>query len=387
MKRTRRHQSGHVFRHRRKWYLRYRDDVLTQDGTVERVQHCRSLGDAVGLNGLTRSQAEGLADEFLRPINDGTHTPASTMTLNRFIEHVYLPDVENHCQVSTYRDYKNKWLRYVKPRGELTLRDFKTLQAEQMLRDIASAEDLSATTLRHIKNFLSGVFRYAHRIGILNGANPMREVKIPKARPAGETYAYSLDEIIRMLAVVPEPAATVMATAGFTGVSKGELRGLLLENYDGTTIRVTGAVWRSQVKETKNRHRKGTIPVIAPLARLLDRHIALCGRSSGFIFANAAGKPMNLDTLAANVIRPALAKAGVGWHGWHAFRRGLATNLHRLGAASKSIQQILRHSNISTTMNIYVKSDVDDATAAMKKLEAICATTVQPHIASTVHVM
>jgi len=32
------------------------------------------------------------------------------------------------------------------------------------------------------------------------------------------------------------------------------------------------------------------------------------------------------------------------WHGWHAFRRGLATNLHALGVDDKTIQAILRHS-------------------------------------------
>ena len=44
------------------------------------------------------------------------------------------------------------------------------------------------------------------------------------------------------------------------------------------------------------------------------------------------------------------------WHGWHAFRRGLATNLHALGVDDKTIQAILRHSNVSLTMNVHVKS-------------------------------
>ena len=57
-----------------------------------------------------------------------------------------------------------------------------------------------------------------------------------------------------------------------------------------------------------------------------------------------------------DVIRPALQKANPAWHGWHAFRRGLATNLHRLGVSDKVIQQILRHATVSTTMNIYVKT-------------------------------
>ena len=34
------------------------------------------------------------------------------------------------------------------------------------------------------------------------------------------------------------------------------------------------------------------------------------------------------------------------WHSWHSFRRGLATNLHALGVDRKTIQAILRHSNV-----------------------------------------
>jgi integrase len=68
----------------------------------------------------------------------------------------------------------------------------------------------------------------------------------------------------------------------------------------------------------------------------------------------------------------------MSWHGWHAFRRGLATNLHGLGVPDKVIQQILRHANITTTMNIYVKTVSVDAANAIRILEAMCATTVQP---------
>jgi integrase len=47
-----------------------------------------------------------------------------------------------------------------------------------------------------------------------------------------------------------------------------------------------------------------------------------------------------------------------------------------MGVPDKVIQQILRHANVTTTMNIYVKMVSQDATAAMKTLEANCATTV-----------
>jgi integrase len=51
----------------------------------------------------------------------------------------------------------------------------------------------------------------------------------------------------------------------------------------------------------------------------------------------------------------------------------MATNLNRLGVPDKVIQQILRHANVTTTMNIYVKMVSEDATAAVKTLEANCA--------------
>jgi len=62
------------------------------------------------------------------------------------------------------------------------------------------------------------------------------------------------------------------------------------------------------------------------------------------IFQAGNGQPLNLDNLARRVIAP-VAK----WHGWHGFRRGLATNLHALGVDDKTIQAILRHSNIGNT--------------------------------------
>lgn len=57
------------------------------------------------------------------------------------------------------------------------------------------------------------------------------------------------------------------------------------------------------------------------------------------------------------------------WFGWHAFRRGLGTNLKRLGVDLKTIQDILRHAHISTTADIYVKEVPEDAVAAMQLLE------------------
>jgi integrase len=86
------------------------------------------------------------------------------------------------------------------------------------------------------------------------------------------------------------------------------------------------------------------------------------------MFANTRGKPLALDWLYQTNMKDVLRYAGVTWTGWHAFRRGLASNLNRLGVDDSIIQGILRHSTVSVTQNHYIKTARPDTIAAMRKL-------------------
>lgn len=57
------------------------------------------------------------------------------------------------------------------------------------------------------------------------------------------------------------------------------------------------------------------------------------------------------------------------WYGSHAARRGLGSNLYRMGVPDMVIQRILRHENVSTTATYYIKTAADDVRSAMAKLE------------------
>ena len=71
-----------------------------------------------------------------------------------------------------------------------------------------------------------------------------------------------------------------------------------------------------------------------------------------------------------------LKRAGICWHGWHGFRRRLASNLNRLGVDDSVIQGILRHSTVATTQNHYIKTASPEAVAAMRQLSnaLMCST-------------
>ena len=215
---------------------------------------------------------------------------------------------------------------------------------------------------------------------------------------AGE-YA-SLDEINVILAVLPEPASTAFAVAAYMGLRHGEIQGLLWENYRDGEMFVSRSIWNGRISEPKTRKGRAPVPVIRQLAERLEMHRLRCGNpQTGPIFANALGKPLALGSLVNRVILPALNRCEVcrkrevdhqkadhafkrdesipTWRGWHAARRGLESNLYRLGVPDIVIQRILRHANVSTTATYYIKTAADDVRDAMTKLENRIAESAQ----------
>ncbi|HEV3482279.1 MAG TPA: tyrosine-type recombinase/integrase [Candidatus Acidoferrales bacterium] len=381
-------QSGYVFHRYGSWFVRYYDT----DSTGARKQVCEKLKVAYGGEYTTKRSVQPFVAELLAPLNSGLLNPQSTMPVTEFVERIYLPEyVEKTLRPASLKQYRDVWNNHLKPRmGALTLRGFRTIHGEQMLAQIATQAKLGRSSLRHCKAFLSGAFKQAKRLGILDSVNPIQDVSIPRVAESEEdTYAYSLAEIKTMLARLPEPARTVVYTAAFSGLRKSELLGLCWQDFDGNQLTVRRSVWNGTVNEPKTRRSKAPIPVVEQLAEALEAHRERAGilAQPGLpIFQAGNSQPLNLDNLARRVIGPSIErckKCGkmesehlpeshmyeldrtIEWHGWHAFRRGLATNLHALGVEDKTIQAILRHSNLGLTMNVYVKSVSESQVNAM----------------------
>jgi hypothetical protein len=65
-----------------------------------------------------------------------------------------------------------------------------------------------------------------------------------------------------------------------------------------------------------------------------------------------------------------LEEAEMAWHGYHAFRRGLATDLRALNVDDLTIMEILRHSDVAVTRASYIKRVSAKSVEAMGRLEA-----------------
>jgi hypothetical protein len=159
-------------------------------------------------------------------------------------------------------------------------------------------------------------------------------------------------------------------------------------------------VVQGMIGEPKTHSSLAPVPVIRQLAQRLEMHRLRSGNpQSGPIFANSLGKPLALRWVLLTQILPAIEVCVCGkpkthldhvqgeprydtehhyqhdprkpeWHGFHACRRGLPTNLFRLGIPAKAIQLILRHSDVSVTNKCYILPIERDAREAMTKFES-----------------
>jgi integrase len=362
-------QKGQLSKRFKAWHVRYYGWSVGPDGARVWREKSKVLGRTNEYP--KRSDIEPVFREFMDEINFIQHDQTANMAT--FVEKVYLPsDAVMSLAESTRSEYQGLWNRYLKNAvGGETLASFRPVAAAHLLQSLVKEHDLSKHTSAHVKAFLSGVFTFARNQGYFDGANPITGVKLPRTKSRPETYAYDLQEeraIMDLLELMPRAAIAVASWAGF---SRGEIQGLRWEDRRPDVLHVRRSVWQGIAKGPKNTFRQDQVPVISSLREVLDEYWQSIGRpEEGWMFAASRGsKSMDLNNLYRRHIMEPLRAAGLTWYGWHAFRRGLASNLSELGIPDHVIQQILRHADVQTTARFYRKTRRPAVTQAMKKLD------------------
>jgi integrase len=121
---------------------------------------------------------------------------------------------------------------------------------------------------------------------------------------------------------------------------------------------VHGCVRRRETGDTKTEASRKALPLdprlAAPLAELWKRNFRKGPQD--WVFANRAGQPRGQQDILQRHLRPAAVRAGIGKIGWHTFRHSYSTMLRGAGTDIKVQQELLRHSTIQSTMNIYTQA-------------------------------
>ena len=280
-------------------------------------------------------------------------------TVKEFVAGVFFPDAERRLSRATSKLYRNMWKLIGPYLGDLRLRDVRVVDVQGALNALESSrrDELSHAVYMTVKVTCSAIFAQAMRLGHHPGPNPVTGTTV---RGYGHNNhrrngAYTLAEIRQLLTMFPGgQLAVAIGINAFLALRGPEVEALMPEDFDGDRVRIH--------RRTKTGNDEW-IPVVAPLKRLL---------ANGW-------QPIRLPA-AEKTIKKVLRGGGVEWKGWYAFRRGMATNLFRLGVPAEVAALILRNSPEVVRAHYLKLEQVGEKQNAMALLEEAfdrCAVTVQ----------
>jgi integrase len=314
-------------------------------------------------------------------LNADGHATGPTMSFSALAEHYSKHEMpmDDHSRKAfstkdTNRGYLRKWI--LPKWGERLVCDIRTIEVENWLNSLS---DLANGSRAKIRNLMSAIYRHAMRYEFV-GQNPIRLVRQSSKRKK-VPEVLEVVELVAILNGLRLRERVMVLLDAATGLRRGELFGLKWGDVDFANKQVS--VTRSVVKQVAGNVKTEASQKPVPL----DNHLisdllawyreTLYKSEDHYVFATnskRAGEMRGKQPLWPNRvmdtwIRPIAKAVGVKKHiGWHTFRHTFSTLLKANGEDVKVVQELLRHANSRTTMDIYTQAIGSDKRLAQSRV-------------------
>jgi len=344
---------------------------VTENGVVRRSYKRIRLAPAT----MNEREAQKVVAEYMQPLNQGLGGVLSATNFQRYIEQTYIPLEMPLLAGPTQDRYQGVIDRYLIPAfGHLCLRDLTPMTLQKYLSGLSTSH-LGHASREKIRTVLGAIIGTAARKYHLLVTNPMEGLRLPLERigkRASKPYL-TPEQFEQLIAEIPEPYASMVYVAIYTGLRISELAGLRWNDVGENTITIDERYCRGDWGAPKSASSNATIPVNHSVIERIQglklltvevragnavrRYKAV--KSDGpndLVFQSVRdGKPIRDNNILTRFIKPPARKIGLPWVNWRSLRRSHAVWLKLAGADPKDAQGQLRHSRMSTTMDIYTQ--------------------------------
>jgi integrase len=258
--------------------------------------------------------------------------------------------------------------------------DLKSLAVEQWLRSL----DLAGPTVGKTKYVMMVVFLHAEKFDrIPEGFTANLKSKIAIASSSDyEAVILTPKQTFTTLNLMQQPESTMTLVVAATGLRFSELAGLQWQDVDYTDqcIHVRRTWIDGQISlRLKTKKSRSAVPMAAVLAQFLRtwQKTTLYGKPTDWVFASRrthGTTPRVGNMLVSDPLRPAAIKAGIilkpgQRFGFHNLRHSLSSLLITGKKPDvRTTQDIRRHSNSSTTIELYTQSPMEMRVAAQEQV-------------------
>jgi len=290
---------------------------------------------------------------------------------------------KSHTTIGAYRRVIRTRLL---PRwGDRIALGIEPLEIENWLRAVKREHHLENPTLDKARRVMSLVYKHGQRYGLIprnQESNPLLFVRC-KTQSDYEAMILSPEQAFAVLLHLPEQERVLALLCASTGLRISEALGLQWQDLEESLIRVRRTWTWGKVGLPKSRASQAPVPMHPLLAGFVQKWkqqtpYAQLGDWVFPSFKLKGKQPRVANMLVHSHLRPAAVKAGVipkdwkGRFGFHNLRHSLASYLVRTKTDPKTVQALLRHSDVKTTLQLYSHSVSEDRMLAQGTvLEAI----------------
>jgi integrase len=277
---------------------------------------------------------------------------------------------------TTIGAYKRVLRNRLIPRwGKRIALSLEPLEIEQWLQAIKREEDLQNPTLDKMRRVMSLVYKHGQRYGLIprgEESNPLRFVRCP-TQGTYEAVILTPAQTFLLLLDLPEPERTLTLLICGTGLRISECLGLQWQDvsFDEALIHVRRIWTCGRIGAPKSRASQAPVPLHSLLADFMRvwRQQTPYPQPQDWVFPSLkllGRKPRAANMLVQDYVRPAAVKAGVLAEtdtfrfGFHNLRHSLASFLVRSKTDPKTVQALLRHADVKTTLQLYSHSVSED---------------------------
>jgi integrase len=370
---TDRYQQGAIRRVKRAkgfaWEFRY---YVVESG--ERVRKVQTFDSAIyKTEKAVRQHLEG----FIVKLNEKTEYARSAgVTFNALLDRYIEEEMPaRHSTKGSYTSIINKRLR---PQwGTSLISEIRPADLHAWFQSLA----LAPVTKGHLRSLMHKLFDLATLWEYLplERRNPIEIVKIKNVTMRSkESVVLSPDQFRDVVKRLPENVNMIAVTMGCLGLRVSEALGLKWSDIDWElqTVTIRRSAYRGAIDETKTTSSKAKLPLHPVLAELL-----VVWRTKGdseWVFANpSTDMPYQSPSMQQRWIRPAGEAIGIQGLGFHSLRHSYRSWLDSAGIAPGVTKDLMRHSAISTTFNVYGRAlSLEKREANSKVVEMLFPTPV-----------
>jgi integrase len=332
--------------------------------------------------GKTEDEVETKLRELRDRESQGAPIAPAALTLERYLREWLSQIVSVRVRANTLAHYKFQVDKYLAPDlgkkslGRLTAREVR-MYLEQLRKRGAGPR-----TVQYVHATLRAALEDAVREEIIP-RNVAKLVRVP-APPKTEREPLTVNEVRTLLKSSRDHRLYAMFVVfAVLGMRRSEVLGLRWEDVDLSDgyLQVRRGLQRIdgelKVLPTKTARSRRTVPLPDFVVRAFKAHLAAQERERsqlgahwpdlGYVFTTKIGTPIDPRNC-TRVVQEACKLAGLRVVRLHDFRHGCVSVLLALGVPPRTTMDIVGHSTIEMTMNVYGHVSLTDKRAAMDQL-------------------